>query len=438
MLARQDLMSVGPIDGLSGSLRKKAASSFCSFYRVFNSNKMFRSSKLHAETLASMGVDWQRLPDMYLKDSPLAYYRAKFYVGQGSISDFDKVKALYESERNRQGVNNLGFILARMYKAKGDTMAYRYYLVTTVEKHIRNVYKCADATLELLSSDWLLDNPERAYKYVSLYSSDISQFRDNNRSTKVIAIQNKIVQRFIEEQEHMRRTLFVALVVSMSLCLLSVVLLVKLRHRIRKIKELNGRIDRRNKSLADNIKEIELISRELKVSNERLQAELKLRDGNFMDTYLMCSDYIKMHQNFRKTISNLLKTNSVKQAIKQLASKDATDAELKEFYCKFDKAFLSTHPDFIERFNLILRQEHRYTLNEKHELTPELRIYALISLGITNSVNIAEFLHYSTQTIYNYRLRMRHHACIPENMFAEAVANLYEDNSLNRFLAMGS
>lgn len=60
-------------------------------------------------------------------------------------------------------------------------------------------------------------------------------------------------------------------------------------------------------------------------------------------------------------------------------------------------------------------------------LTPELRIYALVCMGITDSVSIAEFLHYSPQTIYNYRLRVRHNACIPEKNFADAVAQMYAD-----------
>ena len=377
------------------------------------------------------------MPDLYLKDSPIAYFRAKSYVGLDCRSDFDKIKAIYEKEVNKPGINNLGYILAQQYLAKGDTAAYKYYLVKTVNNHIRNVYKCADAMLELLSADWLLENPERAYNYVTLYSSDISRFQDARRSTNVVAIQNHIVQRFIENQNRLRTSLIVVVGVLLALFAYSVVLMVKLRHRMRKIDELNGRVERRNKTLANTIKEVEHISAELKTSNERLQDELKLRDGNFMDTYLMCSDYIKMHRNFRNTIANLLKTNSVKQAIKQLSSREATDAELKEFYKKFDRAFLSTHPDFIERFNRILRLDSQYTLNEEKELSPELRIYALISLGINNSVNIAEFLHYSAQTIYNYRLRMRRQACIPESVFAEAVGHLYEDDKLKHYLTMG-
>ncbi|WP_394366022.1 DUF6377 domain-containing protein [Prevotella denticola] len=65
------------------------------------------------------------------------------------------------------------------------------------------------------------------------------------------------------------------------------------------------------------------------------------------------------------------------------------------------------HPDFIDRFNALLRPECRFTSENTHSLTPEQRIYALITLGVDESVNIAEILQYSTQTVYNYRLKVR-------------------------------
>lgn len=98
---------------------------------------------------------------------------------------------------------------------------------------------------------------------------------------------------------------------------------------------------------------------------------------------------------------------------------------LKDFYKHFDKAFLVTHPDFMDKFNVILRPECRIMLPEEATLTPELRIYALVSIGITDSISIAQFRHYSTQTIYNYRLKMRHNACIPESAFADTVYRFY-------------
>lgn len=74
---------------------------------------------------------------------------------------------------------------------------------------------------------------------------------------------------------------------------------------------------------------------------------------------------------------------------------------------------------------LLRPEERRRFLAAPGELSPELRIYALVSLGITDSVSIAEFLHYSPQTIYNYCLRVRHCARIPEKDFAVTVAAMY-------------
>lgn len=99
---------------------------------------------------------------------------------------------------------------------------------------------------------------------------------------------------------------------------------------------------------------------------------------------------------------------------------------ISSLYASFDKWFLSVHPDFVECLLALLRPEERARfLPPPTGLSPELRIYALVSLGITDSVSIAEFLHYSPQTIYNYRLRVRHCACIPEKDFAATVAAMY-------------
>ena len=152
-----------------------------------------------------------------------------------------------------------------------------------------------------------------------------------------------------------------------------------------------------------------------------------------MDTYYLCTNYIKMYGNLKKSILALLKTHSYKDAVNKVSSTDFEDTELREFYKKFDQAFLSTHTDFVERFNRLLKPEEQYQLESDESLPSELRIYALISLGITNSVSIAEFLHYSPQTVYNYRLKVRHKACINEKDFAKAVGDLYDGTKLESY-----
>ena len=98
--------------------------------------------------------------------------------------------------------------------------------------------------------------------------------------------------------------------------------------------------------------------------------------------------------------------------------------ELKDFYRSFDSIFLHIYPDFINDFNSLLQPDKRITPKEGELLNTDLRIYALVRLGITDSIKIAEFLHCSPQTVYNNRFKVRTHALVPKKDFAEAVRTL--------------
>lgn len=95
--------------------------------------------------------------------------------------------------------------------------------------------------------------------------------------------------------------------------------------------------------------------------------------------------------------------------------------ELKEFHHRFDTIFLTLFPDFIKDFNSLLREDEQIKPGEGELLNTPLRIYALVRLGITDSVKIASLLHCSTQTVYNNRLRVRNKSNIPKENFANAV-----------------
>ena len=93
------------------------------------------------------------------------------------------------------------------------------------------------------------------------------------------------------------------------------------------------------------------------------------------------------------------------------------------FYAEFDQSFLKLYPDFVEKFNELLVPEARIT-PKPNSLTPELRIYALVRLGTTDSNQIARFLCYSVSTIYNYRVKIRNSAIGSRDDFEERVMHL--------------
>ena len=122
-------------------------------------------------------------------------------------------------------------------------------------------------------------------------------------------------------------------------------------------------------------------------------------------------------------LARLLKTHQQELLRKQLETPQSS-AMVKEFFCHFDQLFLNIYPDFIEDFNALLRPDERITPKEGDLLNTELRIYALVRLGINDSVKIAEFLHCSPQTVYNHRLRVRNKSDIPNSEFAATVQRL--------------
>ena len=111
------------------------------------------------------------------------------------------------------------------------------------------------------------------------------------------------------------------------------------------------------------------------------------------------------------------KRRQMEELLKMVRSREVLDTGLKELYDNFDTAFLHLFPDFVDKFNDLLQPEERIVLRKGELLNTELRIFALIRLGIDDSSQIAEFLRYSVNTIYNYRAKVKNKARISREDF---------------------
>jgi hypothetical protein len=110
--------------------------------------------------------------------------------------------------------------------------------------------------------------------------------------------------------------------------------------------------------------------------------------------------------------------------LKKTITRDQYEAELKSFYKTFDTSFLTLYPNFVEDFNGLLKEDQRIVLKDGEMLNTELRIFALIKLGITQSSHIASLLRYSVNTIYNYRAQIKNAALTDRENFEELVRNI--------------
>ncbi|MFC2738472.1 MAG: DUF6377 domain-containing protein [Prevotella sp.] len=180
--------------------------------------------------------------------------------------------------------------------------------------------------------------------------------------------------------------------------------------------------------LKQSNEQLSVLNRQLSSLNDRLrESNLKLGDANSVkEEYVgrfmrMCSIYVDRIDGMRKRVNRLVKAGRYDELKELTRSTEPKEQELDELYVNFDTAFLHLFPNFVDCFNELLRPEEQVQLTRKERLNTTVRIFALIRLGIDDSSKIAEFLHYSVNTIYNYRARVKYGARVDRDTFEERV-----------------
>jgi len=151
------------------------------------------------------------------------------------------------------------------------------------------------------------------------------------------------------------------------------------------------------------------LNKELQAANQSLVEADHVKEEYIGHFFNLCSSYIDKLDEYRRSLN---RTQKVEELYQKLKSTEFLQKELKSLYDHFDKVFIGLYPDFVHEINELLLPEERITPKHNELLTPELRVYALIRLGITDNAQIADFLRYSMSTIYNYRTKMRNKAIV--------------------------
>lgn len=325
--------------------------------------------------------------------------------------------------------------LSNMYKRIGDKKKTMIYLIYSAMADLRVCNRDIASLQELSSLLYDAGDIDRAYAYMNyclkaalLYPNRV---RIINISTELDKIYANYQQRDIRWRNSLQNYLYVVTFFSIIL----VLALIGLYRQTKKLRKSRTELDSANHSLNQHVVELSQMYKQLALANQELQnlnellrsANQKLQESNDVKeeyigyVFSICSNYISKLDEYRKNINRKLKTGQFEEARQLTDNSSLTQNELKDFYANFDAIFLRVYPDFVADLNSLLRPEEQILLKDASELNTEVRIYALVRLGINDSVKIADFLHCSPQTVYNHRLRMRNKAIIPKDKFAEAV-----------------
>ncbi|AAO78810.1 hypothetical protein GAC87_25760 [Bacteroides thetaiotaomicron] len=317
--------------------------------------------------------------------------------------------ALKDMEDERQKVY-IYYTLSEAYSMKKDVEKEVYYLILTAIADLESSVREYASLQKLAHLMYELGDIDRAYKYLSCSMEDAVACNARLRFMEVTEF-FPIIDKAYKLKEERERAVSRAMLISVSL--LSLFLLIAIFYLYRWMKKIS--VMRRNLSLAN---------KQMSAVNKELEQTGKIKEV-YIARYLdRCVNYLDKLETYRRSLAKLAMSSRIDDLFKAIKSEQFIRDERNEFYNEFDKSFLKLFPHFITSFNNLLVEEARVYPKSDELLTTELRIFALIRLGVVDSNKIAHFLGYSLATIYNYRSRMRNKAAGDKDRFEQDVMNL--------------
>lgn len=263
----------------------------------------------------------------------------------------------------------------------------------------------------------------KAQRYINVSLSDANVFSSKLRRIELYSNMHTILSAYNHALENAGKWYFV-------LTLSIIVLLVVIAWEAMHIKRNNNLLKQNEKNLTAQTEQLNATNSKQKEANDELEKlNDELEQTNTKREYMakayisLCYLYIEKLESQRKMVIRKIKANQQKELLSILSSSKRTAEENQTFFSQFDSIFLSLYPSFVEELNTLLMPEAQVELKENNELTPSLRVAALIRLGVMESSVIAGILSYSPQTIYNYRSALKNGA-IDKDSFEENLQRL--------------
>lgn len=316
-----------------------------------------------------------------------------------------------------------------------NTLAWAYQRLGNIDKQKENLLISSIADLQASVREYVSlrqlavslfqeGDIENAHEFLQIAMDDAQKCNARLRILEIndiFPIVNAAFVKKIQEQK-MQQRVSIVIISLLVLFLLAAIWRIwkqmkKTSEAHRETKEANNQLKRLNAELVD-------FNKRLTEANHAIAENSKIKEeyiAQFMD---QCSLYIEKFDAYRKSLNKLLSAGKIDDLKKVLKSTDLMDDELKAFYRNFDATFLKLFPTFVTDFNKLLISEGQIVLKKEGQLNTELRVFALIRLGITDSVKIAQFLRYSVTTIYNYRTKTRNKALGNRNELEKRVMEI--------------
>lgn len=389
----------------------EAYSRFYEHYAVVsNQNRYYARVELYRDLLLSVLA-----PESY----KYKIYKALKYIISGQR---DEAEELLHSLLDAEEIDTPEYALITnclgvISGMKGQTdLEMEYYTMSAIAD-IKNSIKENASFQRLAKIYYKTGNLSKAFQYSQSAIEDAIFSGVQFRTTEMAGFYSIINASYQVKEAKAKKDLEEYLLLISILSLFLILLVLFIYQQMRKLGSIKEELSRTNKKLNE-------INNTLKDTNIQLSDSNHIKEQYIAQFFNLCSTYIDKMEDYRRGLYKLGINSQYEELVKKLRSTTMVDNELDELYKHFDSIFLSLYPTFVADFNSLLIEEERITLKADDLLNKELRIYALLRLGITDSVKIASFLRCSMSTVYNYRTKIRNKAVITRDDFEKRVMKI--------------
>ena len=357
-------------------------------------------------------------------------YRIQELRSRNQMAEARKLSDHWVSNTNPESRD---YAIACYYRwfSSEDEEEQRFWVAKSALSDVRHAVMDQASLLmlaDILNKDGDLD---RSYKYIRFTWDCNNRFNTRMRSWQITPILNVIEKNYQSAVEHNTKVLWLSIIVVsiLALWLLGVLLFLHRRNRQldaarNELKVSNEQLSTLNTQLSTQKEELSQLNAQLSTLNSQLSESNQVKEeyiGRFMS---LCSQYIDKLDDYRKMVNKKMKNKELDELYRLSKSSELKEQEVEELLQNFDSVFLHLFPNFVNDFNALLQPEMQIHPKSENRLVTEIRIFALIRLGIEDSSKIAEFLHYSVNTIYNYRARIKNGALDNRESFERRVKML--------------
>lgn len=407
-LRASDIFSSLPYDSLSSS--QKALYGWAQL-KYFGNLMLSTDEESLRNSYRSQRIAWRdSLIDMFDQNSDL--YRKEVAGRSMERGDYKTALAIYSDVFGNEPPDTHQYAmlakgLADINGMSGDEESQKEFLALSAITDTRLAVKENESLLSLAELLYKDGDIDRAHKYMRTALEDANFYNSRFKNSMIARVYPIVEMSYLDMLRKQSRRL-----VAVSWILVGIVLLLMM---------VAWMLLKQRRALQDSKEELAKLNASLEKTSLKLAEANLIREqyvGYFMNQYSLS---IEKLDKFRVGINRLLKVNKTNDAI--VMTSRPLEKEIEDLYENFDKAFLNLYPNYVEEFNELLVPEKRFALPQG-KLNAQMRIFALIRLGINDMSQIANFLHFTVQTVYNYKSKIRKYTSLSAEEFEKRVKKI--------------